>query len=390
MKRFVGLAILLSLALSLLAAPAAFAADFRTDTDVTIGAGEVIDDDLYLFATSVTIDGTVNGDVFILATSLKINGTVNGGAAIAANDVVIAGEVTQRVRVASNSVLVTGSIGGDLLAAANDVKIDPGAVIGRDLILAVNSLTLDGAVERRVGGAVSSATLNGAVGTDVDIDVENLTVTGDASIGRDLTYRSDNAAEIAQGAQIGGEVTAEAAADMDAAADSGFSFDSIVPALVGLVIAAVYGTVMLFGLPRITLATSNQLIESPLLSLGLGVVSLILVPIIAILVMVTVVGIPVGLALILLYVVALYSGQVFVGMSIGRLILSFFSDANRRLMQFLGLLLGLVILSAITFIPYVGAWTGLIVAIFGLGGLMITIGRLRREPARAASPPAEG
>ncbi len=388
MKRRLSLAALLAFLFALIAAPAAFAADFRVDTDITIAKGEVIDDDLYLFGTTIVIDGTVNGNVIVAGTTVKINGTVNGAADIAATDLVVNGVVSQSVRAAANSVTIVGSIGEDLLLAANTAEIGADAGIGRDLIAYANTLTLDGAVERRLSGGMGTLNLNGAVGTDVDIDVDSLVIADGARIGRDLTYRSNEAAEIASGAQIGGEITAEESAVTDV--EEGFSFDSYVPAVIGLLMAVVYGTVLLFGFPRLTVAASNQLIGSPLLSLGLGVVFLIVVPILSVIVMITVVGIPLGIVALLLYGIALFSGQVFVGMSIGRLIFSFFTDANRRLIQFVGLLLGLIILFALGFIPYVGAWIPLLVAIFGLGGLMVALGRLRQEPARAGSAPAEG
>ena len=122
----------------------------------------------------------------------------------------------------------------------------------------------------------------------------------------------------------------------------------------------------------------------------MGIVFLIVVPIVSVLVMITVIGIPLGLIALLLYGIALFSAQVFVGMTLGRLILSFFSDGNRRMIQFLGLLLGLLILFGVSFIPYFGPWAPLVVIILGLGGLMLAIGRLRHDQARGSAQPAEG
>ena len=64
MKRRLGLALMISFIVALIGAPAAFAADFRTDTSISIGDDEVINDDLYLFGTTITVNGIVNGDLF--------------------------------------------------------------------------------------------------------------------------------------------------------------------------------------------------------------------------------------------------------------------------------------------------------------------------------------
>ncbi|MYB76512.1 MAG: hypothetical protein F4X83_05345 [Chloroflexi bacterium] len=390
MKQRLGLAFMLAFMLTLLGASAAAAADFRTDTSITIGEGEVINDDLYLLGTTLIINGTVNGDVFAAGTTIEINGTVNGNASLAGQDITIGGTVSQSARVAANSFfLMSGSVGEDLLIIGNTISIDSGGVVGRDLILTISTLTLDGTVERRVAGVAEKVTHNGSVGAGIDISVEDLVITDGASIGGDLIYRSEKEAEIASGAEIGGEIAGEMveeAIDIDI----GFALDPIIIGIAGLITTAVYGTALLLAFPRLTVTASNQLLENPLLSIGMGIVFLIVVPIVSILVMITVIGIPLGLIALLLYGIALFSAQVFVSLTIGRLLLSFFADGNRRLIQFFGLLIGLLILFGVSFIPYVGPWAPLIVVILGFGGLMMAISRLRHEPVRDATQPAEG
>ena len=389
MKQRLSLALMFAFFLTLLGASVTHAADFRTDTSITIGEGEVIDDDLYLIGTTIVVNGNVNGDLFAVGTTIEINGTVNGNVSLAGTDVIINGTVSHGARIAANSVTIAGTVAEDALLLSNIADLIAGGVVGRDLILTVATMTIDGTVERRVAGVADKVTHNGSIGAEFDMSLANLTITDGASIGGDLTYRSENEAEIAGGADIGGETMHEMVAETTDT-DLGFSFDSIAVGIAGLIMTAVYGTVFLLVFPRLAITASNQLLENPLMSIGMGIVFLIVVPIVSILVMITVVGIPVGLIALVLYGIALFSAQVFVGMTIGRLILSFFADGNRRLIQFFGLLIGLLILYGISFIPYVGPWAPLVVIILGLGGLMLAIGRLRKEPARSAPQPAEG
>ena len=388
MKRRLSLALMIAFIVALIGAPAAFAADFRTDTSISIGDDEVINDDLYLFGTTITVNGIVNGDLFAAGNSLTVNGTVNGNVFLVGQEVTVNGTVSRGARITANNATIAGSIGEDLLLLGNSTSIHGGATIGRDLIATVASLTLDGMVQRRFAGNAQTVTLNGSVGSNVDVGVEDLTITEDASIGGDLTYRSDKMAEIAGGADIGGDVNHEMAAEADI--ETGFSIGSFVPSIIGLIMTAVYGTALLLVFPRLTVAASNQLLENTIMSIGMGIVFLIVVPIVSVLVMITVIGIPLGLIALLLYGIALFSAQVFVGMTLGRLILSFVADGKRRMIQFLGLLLGLLILFGVSFIPYVGPWAPLVVVILGLGGLMLAIGRLRHDQARGSAQPAEG
>ena len=96
MKRRLGLALLIAFIVALIGAPAAFAADFRTDTSISIGEDEVINDDLYLFGTTITVNGIVNGDVFAAGNSLTVNGTVNGNVFLVGQEVTVNGAVSQR------------------------------------------------------------------------------------------------------------------------------------------------------------------------------------------------------------------------------------------------------------------------------------------------------
>src|SRR5687768_4284776 len=84
------LALLLAL-VGLFAAAPARAADTRGGDQVVIGRDEVIDDDLYVAANTVTIDGTVKGDLVAFASQITINGTVMGDVLAAGQGVIING-----------------------------------------------------------------------------------------------------------------------------------------------------------------------------------------------------------------------------------------------------------------------------------------------------------
>jgi hypothetical protein len=109
------LAILLAL-VGLFAAAPARAADTRSGDQVVIGRGEVIEDDLYVAANSVTIDGTINGDLVAVGSQITINGTVKGDLLAAAQGIAINGTVNDDVRAAGQAIMLGPSarVAGDL------------------------------------------------------------------------------------------------------------------------------------------------------------------------------------------------------------------------------------------------------------------------------------
>jgi hypothetical protein len=129
-KRFISA---ISVIVILLIALSSMAFDARSGSNITIASSEVINSDLYITGTNVTIDGTVNGDVFIAAQNIVINGTVNGGISVAGQAIRVNGKVSNGARIAGQTITVGGNIGRDLVAASSDLVVNNQAVIGGDL-----------------------------------------------------------------------------------------------------------------------------------------------------------------------------------------------------------------------------------------------------------------
>ena len=61
--------------------------------DGVIPGGEVIDDDVFIGADNVVINGQVNGDVFAFGSTVTLNGVVNGSMFVGAQNVRVNGSV---------------------------------------------------------------------------------------------------------------------------------------------------------------------------------------------------------------------------------------------------------------------------------------------------------
>src|SRR5262249_20700299 len=139
----------------------------------TIGAGEVIDDDLYVAGSTVTVDGTIRGDLFAAGMIVTVNGTVEGSLFAAAQTVIVNGTVRDGARVAGQAVLVDSKakIGRDLLFAGYSLESRPGSAVGRDLLGAGYQALLAGDLARNLRGAFQGLELRGTVGGDAEVEV---------------------------------------------------------------------------------------------------------------------------------------------------------------------------------------------------------------------------
>ena len=374
-------ALLAAILVTLLASAPVLAADLRSGDTVTVASGDVVDDDLYVAGATIVIDGTINGDLWAVGREVTVNGTVNGSLVAVAQTVEVNGDVAHAARLAGETLHIRGDVGGDLIAFGGTLNVASAAVIGGDLLLGVGNARIDGLIEGDVKGGGGEVTIAGGVQGDVELQVDNLTVAPTANIQGDLTYTSENEADIESGAQVGGatthnvpevEETAEAAT---AVAIAGAVMGKVVAFLMILVI----GIITVLIAPRRMVSMADSIRTRPLPSLGWGAVALFAVPIAAIVVCFTVIGIPVGLIVLALWGIAMYLSQIPVALLIGRLILRRLGGVESKGLLVGALALGLVILVILRAIPFVGFWVGLATALFGLGAVVVSETRLRAQ-----------
>lgn len=274
-------------------------------------------------ATGDSIEGD-EGDTVVVAVGDVVvdRGETVDGIFIASGDARVHGEVDGDVVVLDGDVLVSGRIDGDLFTAAGQARLLPRAV-----------------------------------------------VTGDIQYG-------DERPEVARGATIQGDVREESFPAIDA-----------LPWVAGLVFwiaitisAWVLGALLLLLAPRAADALEARSRErvGPLIAIGLAI--FIVLPIIAFLAAITLVGLPlaiaIGLALLPLWAVA----HVVSAYVLGRRILK---PPRHRMLAFL---VGLLILQVLVLVPILGWLIGLAAVIFGLGLIGAAIGAAREGPSQETAP----
>lgn len=363
---------------TLFAAPA-MAFDERSGPDVTIGSGEVINNDLYLFGTNIRIDGTVNGDVFAFGQDITVNGTINGGLTVAGQSIILNGQISRGVRAAGQMVDVGGNIERDLIVAGNVVKITRDAKVGSDLLLGAETSTVDGNIAGNIKAAIGKVTISNSVGGNVELTGREITIASTAEIKGNLTYTSENNAIIQSGASIGGTTSHKQPEPSRPARNLFIAgiVGTIVSRILAFLTLFIIGLIFILIIPRKMKVMADSLRTSPASSLGWGALLVFVTPIAAIIVMLTIVGLPLGIISIVLWGIALYLSEIPVAIILGWLILKNNQDLGSKGILIGVFALGLFIISLLTAIPVVGWIIWLFVAMFGVGTL---ISSLRSTP----------
>ncbi len=334
----------------------AYATEFRTGRSITVGADEVIDDDLMAAGNSVFIAGKVTGDVLAAGQTVRVTGPVGGSVMAAGQDVVVTGDVDGSVRAAGRAVTLGGLVKRNAQAAGQTVVIPETGQINKDVHIGSNSLDVDGSIGRLLGIGAQTATIRGSVGGGVMFEGQTLSLGPAAKVSGDVAYRSEAAPEVAQGATITGKIVKLPPRPGAPGKREGFSLGRFI---VILLMWFVFGAVGLALLPRIFGAAASAVAVRPWWNLLLGIILLVVTPIAAIIVMVTVVGIPIGVLALIGWTAALIFSGVPVGAYIGGRLL-------RSASPYLALFVGLLVLGLLAALPVIGPLVKIVTVLFGL------------------------
>lgn len=345
--RAIGLG-LVSLGLVAFLPAVALAADFRSGDQLTISGTEPLADDLYVSAGMVTVSQPVNGDVFIWGGQVRLEGAVTGDVLVFGGSIDLRAPIGDDLKVGGGNVTVSSSIGGDVLATGGNLEFTKDSSVSGSTWIAAGTLTLAGTTQ----------SVRAAIGS--------LSVAESATVNGQLRYASEDEAKIATGATITGEVIREAIP----ATDLNFGSALLLGELYKLIVAFAVGLVLLWLLPHKT----QDVVEDWKRSFGKnflwGFIALFLLPIAAVLLMITLIGIPFGIGIMLLFPILLYLGWIYGALAIGSWLRQVSTRSKTIQPNWWSLLVGLVVFSVIAWIPFVGWLVSFVIFAAGLGSLL--------------------
>jgi cytoskeletal protein CcmA (bactofilin family) len=361
-------------AISLMVYPAlsTIAFDARSGKTIIINSDEVVNDDLYLTANTILVDGTINGDLTTFGRSVSIKGVVKGGVLAAGETVKIGGEVSRAVRAAGRNLIVDGNFDGDVLLAGDKIHINDQTQITGSLVFAGRNISVDGSVKDGIKGYGQEVIIDSQIKGDVELEVEELVVLPRTRIDGDLIYGSDQDADIQSGAQISGMITRNPPSPDRERLPSWRSISTGI-GFVAFFMSLLTGLIIVLLAPKWLESTTDYIIAKPGPSVGWGAVILFATPVAALIAFIIVIGIPVSLITLALYAIAIYISQIPVCLLIGRWIISRFRSVEGKAIMFGALALGLFIYRILRMIPFLGGLIVLAAILFGLGAMAVSI-----------------
>ena len=329
----------------------------------------------------VTVNATSTGDVSIAGAQVAFSGSVGGDLKAAGAVVDVTGNVVGKADIGGAVVKVALTTGGRLFVGAASLTIASNNDVRGELQAYGAVVQIGGHIGGPVhaGGAV--VTFDALADGAVEISGNRVIIGPNARIAGDLTVRSMNAPEIQTGAIISGAVNQVQPPTWWGVAP--WQWTAVIAGAIaaGTVLAGI--VLMLFGGHVFTTATENVR-HRPLSSFLFGILALVLIPFVAAILMVTVVGLSVGFAILFILPLLVIFGHAVAAAGIASAVLIRRHGENGIFLGLIMLIIGAIVLVAIGLIPWVGPALVGIALILGTGAFTRTVGgRIRRAEPRA-------
>ncbi|MCX6029100.1 MAG: polymer-forming cytoskeletal protein [Chloroflexi bacterium] len=417
--------------------PLTSAYDGRGGETVVVGKNEVINDDLFVGGTTVTVDGTVNGDLIAGGQTVIINGKVTGNVIAVGSSVTVNGEVGHDVVAAGAAVTIgpNARISHNAYAAGASVESQARSLIGGSLFIGAGQGLVSGQITNDLLVGAGRLRLENAVGRNAKIAVDTsknsassrymygpnmppmpsvqagLTFGTEAHVAGSLEYVSRETIEGATrvSSQVTHTLPAQDQQLSQELAQQHSTSSYVFDALRRLIALLLVGLLIAWLAPRWITAPAEKLLSRPLPSLGLGLVGLVAVPLswlvaLGVIIVIAVLfgllslgaltgltllaGLPaLGLAFVAILFILCYLCQAIVAYLGGRWILSRIRpEWNSKL--YAPLLMGLLILGLLIAVPVAGGLLQFLIILAGLGAIALVVFRGRPALQTPAEVPA--
>lgn len=336
------------------------AQNMKAGMNVTVAADETVEKTLFTSGQTVKVAGTVDGDVFCAGQSVVITGTVLGDVICAGQNVEITGTVEGDVRAAGQTVTLGGEVQGNATIGAQTFTLKEDALVN-DIAVGATVATLNGEVQRDAYLGSENATFNGLVGRNANVDAMQVNLEDNARIAGDLSYPEQAELARAEGAEVIGQT--EQYESATTTSSSGPNAAQIIGGIIFILLLLLTASMGLVALmPRLFQAVSQHVVDKPGKTVLIGLAAVFGIPILAIALMISLIGVLLGVMLLVAYALMLFLSGPVAGYFVGRLLLS-----DRSTNPLLYMLIGSVLLITAYLIPFLGGLIMFAAAVLGSG-----------------------
>ncbi len=343
------------------------AQSFRTGNNITVPSNRNVDSTLYASGRTIDVAGTVDGDVICAGQNITISGTVSGDVLCAGQNIYINGKVEGSIRLAAQNISVSGNVQKNANILAQSITTDSNSRIEGDIGIAAQDSTINGVIGRDLAVASGNITINNTVGRNIHANTNQLTLQNDAQVKGFVDVTSPNNIERQSGATVTGKITRHQPATNKNHNTSwiGLGWLFTLYVIVAMLLVSIALVLLMPGAFHTATSTALAGMGKTIL---IGIAATVVVPLIIIGLMLTIVGIPLGILLLLGWLILLFLSGPFAAYLLGRLLVR---DGVHN--AILIMLIGAVVLLILYLIPFLNFIALLLALWFGVGMILQTL-----------------
>ncbi|HYF13015.1 MAG TPA: hypothetical protein VD928_01820 [Candidatus Paceibacterota bacterium] len=351
----------------LLAPVVSFAAELRFGEQPSVSATEQIRNDVYMAGGSVTSAGAITGDLIAGGGNILVSGAVSADAIVGGGNVTILAPIGDDLRIGGGNIVIQNTVGGDIVAGGGQITIG-GAGVSGDVVVGAGSVRIDAPVAGSVKIGSGSIYINAPITGTLDLEADSITLGRGAVINGTLNYKSSKELTREEGATVNGQInfTPREDRDIPAAALAALVSIWVLGKFLALLIAAlVIGLVF----KRFSRELVTRAVEQPFSEFARGLVTVIVLPVVSIILMVTLIGIPLGVIGLLSYFLLLIFGCLITPIIIGSVVHHYFTKRDWEV-SWVTILIGVLVYTVLGFIPFIGWLIQVLVTLIAIGVLI--------------------
>lgn len=273
---------------------------------------------IYIAGGNVRPVAPIKGDLYAAGGRITVEQPVAGDATLAGGAVTVRAPIGEDLRAAGGDINIENTVGGELYASGGNITLSKAAVVADAVTLYAGNVTIEGKINGPLKVYSQKIVLNGEVAGDVELNAEQIELGPQAKLAGALRYPSNAQFKTAEGVTISGMVTRGDA--MNGRPDthhdrewhgqmmgSGSGWASSIASFVALLAAS---ALFLLVFTRFSQRASSRIRTTPWPSLAAGLAVLLGTPMLAMLLLITLIGIPLGIALMMLFPLMLLIGCI--------------------------------------------------------------------------------
>jgi hypothetical protein len=367
---------------------------------------------IYVVGGNVRPAALVKGDLYALGGRIAVEHPVQGDATLTGGTVMVRAAIGDDLRIAGGDISLENSIGGEMVAFGGNIMLSKASLVAGAATLYGDHITFEGKVTGPLKIYAQNVVINGEVAGDVELNARDIELGPRTKLNAALRYPSDSLFKTAEGVIIGGAITRGQA--MNGRPDthhnrewhgqmmgSGAGWATMIVSMAAGFVAVLAGaTLFLLIFTGFSRRAANKMLTTPWPALAAGLAVSLGTPTLAILLMITLIGIPLGLVLMMIFPLILLTGWIAgvfgLALKLQRAVQKEGSrESSATMIGYFALTLLLVLL--IGSLPLIGSLIVATILLLGTGSCALELYRLlksgsghsaKNDSSPDASPPA--